>query len=89
MRDTALAIGLAYAVMAQVDALGALSAKLGLGGVSSSLFFLWFAALPVPVAALCVRFGATRLVRASLLLSVIACASLATGALLAACALRR
>lgn len=58
MRDTALAIGLAYAVMAQVDALGALSAKLGLGGVSSSLFFLWFAALPVPVGALLVPLAA-------------------------------
>lgn len=81
IRDTAIAIGLAYAVMALPDALGTLSAKLGLGGVSSSLFFLWFAALPVPVGALCVRFGAARLVRASLLLSVIACASLATGAL--------
>ena len=88
MKDTAAArlavsVGLAYAVMAQVDALGALSAKLGLGGVSSSLFYLWFAALPVPVAALCGRFGATRLVRAALLLSVAACAALAQGALVA------
>ena len=81
IRDTAIAIGLAYAVMALPDALGALSAKLGLGGVSSSLFFLWFAALPVPIGALCVRFGAARLVRASLLLAVVACVALATGAL--------
>lgn len=83
IRDTAIAIGLAYAVMALPDALGTLSAKLGLGGVSSSLFFLWFAALPVPIGALCVRFGAARLVRASLLLAVVACVALATGALLA------
>lgn len=81
IRDTAIAIGLAYAVMALPDALGALSAKLGLGGVSSSLFFLWFAVLPVPVGALCVRFGAARLVRASLLLAVVACVALATGVL--------
>ena len=70
---------LSYAVMALPDAVGVLSAKLGVADVSSLLFFLWFAVLPVPVGILCVRLGASRLVRAALLLSGAACFLLAGG----------
>lgn len=70
---------LSYAVMALPDAVGVLSAKLGVADVSSLLFFLWFAVLPVPVGVLCVRLGASRLVRAALLLSGAVCFLLAGG----------
>ena len=72
---------LAYAVMALADGLGALSSRTGLVGVSSSLFFIWFAVAPIPIGVLCSRIGAVRVLRLALVASVLACA------LLGACAL--
>ena len=69
-----------YAVMALADALGVLSAKLGLSGFSSSLFFFWFAVLPLPAGALCLTWGGSRIVGWSAFLSALACVALAVGA---------
>jgi len=72
---------LAYAVMALADGLGALSSQTGLVGVSSSLFFVWFAVAPIPIGVLCSRIGAVRVLRLALAASVLACALLGAGAL--------
>ena len=66
--------------MALADTLGVLSAKLGLSDFSSSLFFFWFAVLPLPAGALCLKWGGSRIVGWSALLSALACVALAVGA---------
>ena len=77
---------LLYAVMALVDCLGALSSQAGLIGVSSTLFFIWFAVAPLPVCALCNCAGTVRVLRCALSMSIVACVLLAAGARHAWCA---
>ena len=71
---------LAYVIMALVDGLGVLSLRAGLVGVSSILFFLWFAVVPIPAGMLCNRAGCVRVLRAALAVSALACALLCAGA---------
>ena len=70
---------LAYAVMSLVDDLGVLSERMGFAGVSSILFFLGFAFVPIPVGALCARWGAVRVLRMVFLVSAVSCVCLAVG----------
>lgn len=77
---------LAYAVMALADCLGVLSSRAGLIGISSTLFFIWFAVAPLPVGAMCNRVGAVRVLRCALSMSIVACVLLVAGAWNAWCA---
>lgn len=71
---------LAYVIIALVDGLGVLSSYTGLVGVSSVLFFLWFAVLPIPTGMLCNRAGCVQVLRVALAVSALACALLCAGA---------
>ena len=77
---------LAYAVMALADCLGVLSSRAGLIGISSTLFFIWFAVAPLPVGAMCNRAGTVRVLRCALSMSIVACVLLVAGAWNAWCA---
>ena len=70
---------LAYAVMSLADGLGVLSERMGFAAVSSVLFFLGFAFVPVPVGVLCARWGAARVLRTVFLVSAVSCVCLAVG----------
>lgn len=71
---------LVYAVMALVDGLGVLSARAGLAGISSTLFFLWFLLLPLPVGFACNRSGSSFVMRKALIGSAFASVLLVLGA---------
>ena len=77
---------LAYAVMSLADGLGVLSERMGFAGVSSILFFLGFAFVPVPVGVLCARWGVARVLRTVFLVSAVSCVCLAVGGVCASVA---
>ena len=72
-------VWLAYAVMSLVDGIGVLSDRTNQTSISSSLFFLWFALCPLPVAVLCARQGALRVLSAAMAVAVAACVCLGLG----------